>query len=341
MIKSTLLFIVIIIMCQISACQTKKNNMKSKFEWFHTLSAPKDYPIEVVQGRLNSSTGTLASFSPIWGIINEGWGIDGGMAPSGPDEKEVPESLDITWLSFREDKFYTGQFDLPKEKMTELFRQSIYGNVSDVPYNFFIIGLAPGGVVVIWLMGDQVQTEVARFQAKEVSKDQLNITGDEKIMLKPDYTDRKLANREINRDAIPFGLWDTYRVKYNWKIKVVLPEKFRLGKKWMTMFNGEKEHYFVQQPDYDIYKLRAIPSYISFSWYDEKGDKFGVDLNFNEEEIFKAYKAIYRDDHKQEIDLTFTLDDKRKNFIVKLKSKEVEYELRKSTGGIYTMKKDK
>lgn len=341
MIRSSLLFIVIIIMWQISACQTKKNNMKNKFEWFHTLSAVKNYPIEVVQGRLNCSTGSLATFSPIWGIINEGWGVDGGMMVSSSDIKEVPESLQITWLSFREDKFYDGQFDLPTEKMTELFRQSIYGNVRDYHYKFIIIGLAPGGVVVIWLMGDQVQTEVARFQAKEISKDQLNITGDEEIMLTPDYTDKKLANREIKRDPIPFGLWDTYREKYNWRLKPIFPDKFRLVKKWMTMYNGEKEHYFVEQPEFDSFKLRAIPSFASFSWYDEKGDKFGLDLNFNEEEIFKAYKAIYRDDHKQEIDLTFTLDEKKKNFIVKLKNKDEEYELRKSTGGIYTMKKDK
>ena len=342
MIKYGKFFILIIIILQISACKVKNEKMKNKFDWDHRISSPKNYPVEVVQGSLNDSSGSIAVFSPIFGITTGkgGWGTPGRLVSSGDPLKEIPESLNITWLSFREDKFYTGEFKLPKQKITELFGQSIYGDYEEEYFDFIIIGLAPGGVVVIWLMGDQVQTEVARFQATEINKDQLHITGDEKIMLTPDYTSKKLDNRSIKRDPIPFGLWDKYREKYNWRLKPVFPEQFRQLKQWIRMYNGEKEHYSVEQKEYEQYKPRAVPSFASITWYDEKGNKFGYDVDFDEEEIFKAFKAIYREDHKQEVDLIFTLDDKRKGFIIKLRSKEEEYEFLKCDGGMYTMKKD-
>ena len=93
----------------LNMCQP--NNVNKKFDWTHSVSAAKDYPMRIYRGELKGLTENdySATFG-LWGVANEGWGTESGMVVVGPDTKAIPDSLLITWLSFRENKFYTGKF---------------------------------------------------------------------------------------------------------------------------------------------------------------------------------------------------------------------------------------
>ncbi|ABG57951.1 DUF2931 family protein [Cytophaga hutchinsonii] len=340
--KQTIILILLIIHNTLSSCQTKeiKNNMvNKKFDWSHSVSAPENYPMEIYRGKLQGLTDKdySASFG-LWGVANEGWGTESGMVAVGPDTKAIPDSLLITWLSFRENKFYTGKFQLPREKMTELFENGFYEY--DIKqrstYEDILVGLAPGGVVVVWLVGGQVQIEVARFQAQETIIDKSTVTNpDDLYVLGDGYVDFVLNNKEIATGPIPFGLWDTYREKYSWRPMLILPEGYELAIEWMTLFNGEKEKNFKEHPEFGTYKSRALPSYMLFNWYASNGRKYGVDVFFNEAEIFEAYKQIYRNDKEQDAELVFELNDAQTSFTISVRSKTEQIELHKVKAKIY------
>ena len=340
--KQATILILLIINSQLSSCQTNEMNNKKenkKFDWTHSVSAPKNYPMRIYRGELKGLTDNdySAAFG-LWGVANEGWGTESGMVAVGPDTKAIPDSLLITWLSFRENKFYTGNFQLPREKMIELFEQGYYEYdiKKKSTYEDILVGLAPGGVVVVWLVGGQVETEVARFQAEQTVIDKSTVTNlDDLYVLGDDYVDFVLNNKDIPRDPIPFGLWDSYREKYSWRPVLILPEGYELAIEWMTLFNGEKEKNFKEHPEFGTYKKRALPSYMLLNWYASNGRKYGVDVFFNEAEIFESFKQIYKTNKEQDAELVFELNDAQNAFTISLKSKTAQIELHKVKAKIY------
>ena len=76
--------------------------MEKKYEWSASISAPREYPVEVYTGAAGGYF-----FSQMGGFRNSGWGGSGSInfikAP-------LPDKLDMTWLSYVDDKFYTGEW---------------------------------------------------------------------------------------------------------------------------------------------------------------------------------------------------------------------------------------
>lgn len=85
-------------------------------EWQPGISAPEKYPVRVYSGNL--FTGDTFCSLPTSGITEEGWGIGVQMMTTG---NFIPHSLDITWLSIVENKFYRGEFTLPMIQLKTYF----------------------------------------------------------------------------------------------------------------------------------------------------------------------------------------------------------------------------
>ena len=138
-----------------------------KYDWSPTVCAPKNYPVELVSGVfvLPDKKGCSLRGSA---CDNEGWGVVGSVI--GTDPMPAPIMLDITWLSFAENKYYAGTFDLPQKKIDSLFTAGYIDPRTKMhdTYFFLTVGMAPGGVCVVWLNGAWgAQVEIGRYQAKE------------------------------------------------------------------------------------------------------------------------------------------------------------------------------
>lgn len=276
----TTFFISVLLSCQIK--------MEEKFDWSGTLSAPEEYPIEVYEGALIAEDYTQ-DFSSIWGTINPGWGNAGGIVSVGPDEKYLPDSLIFTWLSIAENKFYSGKFRLPKEKMTALFKEGFIDSYTKekATYKTIVIGLAPKGVVIVWVQASGFQTEVGRFQAHETKIDLQTIHESNHYMFEEDYIKNTLSDSVVMRAEIrekirtlgfpPTDIYDAYREKYKWHPEVILPEGFEVTFLGFEMCNGEKE-----STDGKVLQreTRAIPYNFTINLKDKFGRRYGVWIAF-------------------------------------------------------------
>ncbi|WP_036127591.1 DUF2931 family protein [Marinobacter nitratireducens] len=169
MIKGLVLAITILL----SACSTSAPSEEETI-WYFTLATPKHYSIWVEHLEFERS-GVRHWYHPA-GYMSCCWkgphgpaGVSGRMEP-------YPNFIAIQWFSFAEQKFYQRLIAIPehwKERMKELAPQKtqLYGTVYR-PRNFLTFGLAPGGEIVVWMMG-QVgnEVELARFQANELDRD--------------------------------------------------------------------------------------------------------------------------------------------------------------------------
>jgi hypothetical protein len=324
--KKTLLYL-LLFTTLLTSCQ---NKMK-KYEWLPTSNAPEIYPTEICNGHFYLEDGRSV-YIPTSAPNSNGWGNDGSTHTQGEDLKALPVKMDITWASFKENKFYTGSWDMPLDTLKKLFEKGTIawrdGRVSN--YSDIRVGCAPGGIVVVWVYGDDQQIEVARFQATET---QFNI---KELSNNPDVTKKgyfevfgKLKpefEEEFKKKGIQYDIWDIYRKKYNWRAKTEI-EGHQLMNTGFKMFNGEEETVFNEKITDPIkenpFKLRAVPKQLNFLFEDNKKLQTVFEVKpFDEEEIFRLFKQA--DTEKPiEIILRMNEDFSNRSLIFKQGDKEI------------------
>ncbi len=249
--------------------------IEEKYDWSATLSAPEEYPIEVYKGEIIADD--FRQFLKGFGTIDKGWGENGPMVVIGPDYKNLPDSLTISWRSLIEKKNYSGKWALPTNEIKEYFKTGFVNpdNNKKETYNSFVIGLAPKGNVVVWLSGASKQFEVASFKAQETVINSSNLDEDEKYLFSQEYYDITLRNIEkekpeiyqkIKANSLPIPeIYEKIRTKFLWKPEVLLPDvTYNLKEVTITTFSGELEVLFDDELLANNYEERKIPNEISF-----------------------------------------------------------------------------
>jgi len=361
-------FVLLLLLACSSSC--KENNAKNtntanankdhstkimdieKFYWEENINSPLGYPIEVYKGGLEAEDGSYVSLS--LGPDAGNWGELGSGMSSG--EKPVPNRLNVTWISYAENVFYDIDTEIDHDKMVKLFKEGYEENNKKwgrrkENYRTIIVGFAPGGVAVIWLAGAAKQVEIGRYQAskikisqEEISKlddhdkllfDEANV---KRIMSKESFVPLEVQKANQNK-PIPFGLWDTYRKTYDWKIDFVVDNGGKVADFSYMLFNGERDEIFPENlPEKSVAK-RAIPKQLSLGWHDQAGQLYGGSLDFNEKEIFNAFASIYESDPNAKATLVLTVNKTNTYVTVALKTDDKTIPLKENNINIFKSRK--
>jgi Protein of unknown function (DUF2931) len=157
----------------ISSCKPNKEEMMQTetFEYLAQVSGDVFCPVEIYDARFICSDQSTV-FIPTGEYLDGIWGSANGVMDVGPDKKKVPESIEITWFSYAEDKFYQGSFELPQQKMYDLFKKDYGtyknrdGTESKYAYIRLVLGIAPQGMLTLWMKGVG-SIEIGTFQARQ------------------------------------------------------------------------------------------------------------------------------------------------------------------------------
>lgn len=351
----------LLIPLQLASCQTKLKNMEEQFEWQETMSNPTGYPTEVINGSLISEDGTHTSL--FLGLHKGPWGSSGRSMRSGI--KQLPNKLVVTWRAYAEDLTYKIETEIDYNKILTLFKEGFYLPSMDdknpeprkEKFNEINVGFAPGGVVVVWISGLGRKVEIGRYKGEEIKIPEEEIAQLDrslKVLFTDGYRESVMNNNAIispelqkQNKPIPYDLWDTYRVKYNWELIVNLPEKIKIKEVWKNYFNGEKFNVFgdiliEQFPEIpDAYKWNnpkpsVIPEEIDFLIINENTkEEIACDIEFNEEEIFEAFNTILKDNPNEKITLTITFNELMTYASIQLVGENNEIAILKSKIKIY------
>ncbi|KQO22471.1 hypothetical protein ASF10_08830 [Flavobacterium sp. Leaf82] len=327
-----------------SSCQEKKvtnkqadklsiqdtlTNMETNFKWQEGLSCPEGYPIEVYRGWLEgplvsngvnekpNSTTSISGFGTTTGIGN--WGENSSGMSQGI--KPIPQRLNCIWYSYVEDIMYEIDTEIDYPKMVKLFNEGFQdsnrkrGKVMTT-YNHITIGFAPGGVVVVWLKGGQKDVEIGRYHGNKVvitPQEIASLDSHERLLFDPVDRERTLKNPKIiapevqqanKNKPIPYGLWDSYRIKYSWRpIYVFVREGKVQDELSFSLFNGERETLLGEEFSKNEYQERAIPRSLGIRWWDKNGQGYSGSFIFDEKEIFAAFKELHKKNPESNIDL--------------------------------------
>jgi hypothetical protein len=233
--KKTIQFIALITLCNFILISCQNNMKQKKYFWDASLCTPKNYPALMFSGHLivGNTPESGYVYMPFNRIINSRHLGDNDGSSSGEATGISPKTLDITWMSFTENKSYSGIFKLDSEKIESLMingserpywdqETKKVGIVKD--YDFTInAGLFPGGMVVLYVFSPSNMTIVGRYQAHEdhnvdwkVAFEQMknNNEMDEYVVdivsrFPPEIKD------QIKNRTIPFGYWEKLFKKYH------------------------------------------------------------------------------------------------------------------------------
>ena len=325
------------------------------------------YGIHLYAGVFKSKVGDIV---PIYDItLNGPWGSGGSSNVIGDGFEPLPDRLKVGFYSETEDKFFEGEFPLPYLELEKLFEQEIEDpfykdktfkdtqsgkTLKYMKYDELSIGITLGGVVTVWISGQQskIQKQIARFKVNETKVKWKDVFENGERAESLEYNMEKIFSEKIKNEIItntlPFTLWDVYGEKYNWRYLIQVPSGGKIENIFTNMINAEQESKYKDSPTLvnDIYALRAIPYNVEMKLQDHNGKKYiawivftesenylkniykgGSSVNkypddFRKEEIFKVFQTFERN---KPIDIIYVVDETYKNIkiIIKQDNKEV------------------
>ncbi|WP_281379880.1 DUF2931 family protein [Geomonas silvestris] len=277
-----------------------------KFDWLPTECAHRRYPMRLIDGHLTLKNGS-SLYVPAKAIIDNGWGEIGSTHVVGKTMKALPVKLTVTWFSFTENRFFSGEFTLPYQNILEYFRTVTSKSPKGSPvFNSVIVGFGPGGAVSVWVSSIGSSVEVGNYKANEVALNWKMVTESE--MLRTDYIDMVLRDsltplelRTLKERGVPPGISDYYSKQYRWSLQVIGQKNREL---WLKTLNGEEE-YFDFAKSINARTSRGLPKSLVVYWEDNVGEKLGADVRFDEAEINAAYKKLSAEktDHAMQLKL--------------------------------------
>ncbi|SFM11168.1 DUF2931 family protein [Marinobacter zhejiangensis] len=144
---------------------------KEEIPWYLGIAAPEHYDMWVINLHVEKS-GERSWRIPV-GHKGCCWQGDFGPFGTGGSLEPFPNLIALHWFSFAEQKYYSTLIRVPpglQDRMRVPVRTtSPNGMVRDLPRSTLVLGLAPGGEVVVWIMSQRTNAvEVMRVPAVEV-----------------------------------------------------------------------------------------------------------------------------------------------------------------------------
>ncbi|WP_428229424.1 DUF2931 family protein [Flavobacterium sp.] len=324
---------------------------QKKYFWDASVCTPKNYPAEIFSGHLivGNTPESGYVYMPFNRVINSRYLGDNDGSSSGEATGVSPKTLDITWMSFTENKSYSGIFKLDSEKIEALMingserpywdkETKKVGIVKD--YDFTInAGLFPGGMVVLYVFSPSNMTIVGRYQAHEdenvdwsiaheIMKDRKGIDKVVSVMTKDLPQEIK---DQIAQGTIPFGYWEKLFKKYHLNPVVKAEDKVEtLG---INYINGEFESIFLSLNNNIMpIQQRAIPRKLNVVWHDINDRRMESDVFFDEKKAMAIFEQIKPNEGIQfsiEIDRN-TKPRETKGITIKLKTTTSEIDMKEA-----------
>jgi len=294
----------------------KINNMfkgnNTKFHWTPTVAAPRNYPVE---------TG-YAVF--IYGDKNVGYpvmetrfarGIGDPLSAEDFDAPgsvyELPKRIRVLWLSITEQKYYKADIEIPAEvqdSMLHLFQKGFYYPVDKTSeeYNTIVLTLLPEGKMWLTVAGagkrtlvcDNLKATETHVDFKDFNKEAYECFSTMQKYCAAALGDYDGVKENLEEVGIPFDLWDVYKERFNYNLKIDFEDKNAKIDSAHTVCEFTNTD-FLNERDNAPLSTWARPFHITFVW-DRAGYHYIGEFYFDEEEVINVFREAFNQKHRKE-----------------------------------------
>jgi len=348
--KKIIQFMALITMCNFILISCQNNREQKEYNWSSAVCTPKNYPAEIFSGHLlvGDDPKSAYVYMPFNSVINS-YDLGDNDGSSSDDAMIAPKILDITWISYVENKNYSGVFKLDSNKIEALMINGSKRPYWDVDtkkvdivkdYHFVInAGLFPGGMVVLYVFSQSNMTIVGRYQAHEdknvnwmLAREQMknNSEMDEDVADVVSRLPQEIQD-QIKKGTIPFGYWEKLFKEYNLNPVVKAEDKVETIK--LNYINGEFESIFLSLNNNVMpMQQRAVPRKLNVVWHDINDRRMESDVFFDEKKAMAIFEKT-----KPNEDIQFVIEIDRntkpretKGISIKLKTASGEIDFKEA-----------
>jgi Protein of unknown function (DUF2931) len=307
-----------------SACQSKPARpampayQTDKFRLSAGPGAADGYTATIDEAHFITSTG---SFPVPWGhTLTSSW-IGSGIGWAVGDEMQsAPDSLEIRWFSYAEDKFYEGHFLLPQERIYQLLKQGYWNPElrKQETYDELTVCVLPTGGVVVWLAASYNKVLIGRYQGVEIEYDYARHRP--KVDRTLDVRETRAAmpaevQAEIAAGTLSSKKWDAYLKQYPWKIEFSQPVTLT---NYLITYRSAEFTRAPTTPDTVAYaqallsqQLRAVPQDLDLYLTAAYGRQRLVRVDpFDEIETMSAFQTLHDKYPHEPITLHYEVDER-------------------------------
>ncbi|WP_233994075.1 DUF2931 family protein [Porphyrobacter sp. AAP60] len=274
--------------------------MISKFEWYASESAPKDYPAYLLTSFLLLRDGNTEGL-PSDRVVSTGWGELGSIQLIGDPLKAPPEKLDIRWYDLLARTGFGGEIDLDTQNIEDRMRAGLRNEDGGEAHRIeaVLFGMAPGGNLAVWVTGGRVTHLVSMHRLPMIEipiADMSNDPADTHATFANRYLDLLLPEKAAgaNRTPPPEGQWQAYAQRSDYRPLVT--GEFTGDLLWMTFLNGETDWFDLSgerdKPSSVEAPGLALPVKADFTWTGPTGRKFVALVEFDEAEVREAFARL-------------------------------------------------
>lgn len=282
----------------VTGCKKPTEPRYPEYRWSVSESAPKEFPMRIIDGDFEALDGYHKGIPTRVNLHNE-WGDGRSRMATGRDEMPVPKSFAVTWYSYREDKYYRGEFSLPVDEINHLLeltkKPSPYIGFVEAGGGF-VVGLAPEGFVVVWFKGrNGIGRVVFTGFAQEVNDVPEAIIFDYPDMTK-EQVRQKIIQTSLNEaDGSPNinnpKHWQQLHGElYNYEYVVENP--YRVYHASISMFDKTNDRFFGEElKDFSKIK-RSIPTALTVSFlFPDRYSTASISLK-DPDEVYAAFRRL-------------------------------------------------
>lgn len=272
----------------------------SNFKWYAVATAPREYPMEVIRGTFFYKEMNSGVQIPSGGTLTTGWGESASAYVGGDEILPLPDRVHVVFFSYAENQVYEADFALPYDVILAKFQQQLREAPDKRNYSSFLLGIAPGGAMSVWLKGPRT-IEVFFGQAKKVEMT-LSTAFDLPFKSKEqsdNYIDNALAESvtseqlvSIKTEGASIGTWARYRHLYKWS------PVYKAGKNVTDLemraqyLNGER---YPLPTDFNkelANTPKPLPLQLKFSAQATKDDNPYYVIDFEPFELMEAFEKL-------------------------------------------------
>ncbi len=286
---------IILIGCEDRSSNLKKVDSMKEYRWRITESAPKEYVTQIIDGHFEAVDGYLKGV-PTRALVHKGWGKGRSNIASGREEIPLPKRFEVAWFSWREDKFYQANFELPFERiqqLVELDRRTPY-TLYEHPTSTFTLGLAPGGFTVVWLSSGLHRKVVFQGQAEEFE----GVPWSE-IFSNPEFTKEEIVEDVIEESLalVPNspqlndpGYWKRLHEEV-YEYDIVIESEYTPYLISTAFNNGERHKYYSDAKNWKATPLSMLEN-ISVNFFFSDEVRMADLESINTDKMYEAFRAL-------------------------------------------------
>lgn len=289
-----------------AAAMSKDPKQETNFKWYAVATAPRNYPMEVISGTFFCKGMNAGINIPSGGTLTTGWGKSASAYVGSDEIPPLPDRVQVEFYSYTEKQVYEAEFTLPYDTILATFQKQKKEHPTENNYSSFLLGIAPGGAVSVWIEGPRI-TEVYFGQAKKIEKSPSS-TFDLPFSSKEesdDYVDSALAAsitpeqlKSIKTTGIPIGTWARYRNLYKWVPTYKDGKPVTDLKMPINFLNGERYSLPTHFDEGLANTPKPLPLRLQFSAQATKDDNPFYIIDFDPVELMEAVEKLGAHDEK-------------------------------------------